>query len=243
MIEYIKQLARELQGYDSLPDSHVFYPLLEAVVEEIDRLDPRDFLPEAQFHFTFTRASLRACLARRSVRADFDEIRGICKAILRSLDMYGGAGSGAITRSFSFITDLRLKAIIERDYRELTLFLFPAGAWKSTVVMAGSILEAVLHDALSKDSVTLAAALGSKHAPKGHKAPNLENWTLHHLIEVAGDMKIIPPGRLNAIDQSLRDYRNYVHPSVEIRTGYPCTEAEAYMAKGALDSVLNQLSP
>jgi len=40
----------------------------------------------------------------------------------------------------------------------------------------------------------------------------------------------------------LRDYRNFIHPKKEIRTGYPCTEAEAFMAKGALDAVCNHFS-
>jgi hypothetical protein len=239
VIEYIKRLIQELSGFESPPDAHVYYPLFEAVVEEINRLDPRDFLPDAQFYFTFTRASLRGRLAHRKLRTDFDEVRHTCWALLKRLELYGGDGSGAVTRSFSFIADAQLRAIIERDYRELTLYLFPAGAWKSTVVMAGSILEALLHDALSRDPATLAAAQANLHAPQ----KPIEKWTLHQLIEVAAALDLIPQTRLKAIDQSLRDYRNYVHPSVEIRTGYPCTEAEALLAKGALDSVLNHLAP
>lgn len=240
MIEYIKQLIEELSSWDRPPDSHVYYPLLEAVVEEINRLDPRDFLPAAQFHFTFMRATLRGCLLRRNLRKDFDEVRHCCWKLLPRLDMYGGPGSRAVVRSFEFVADAQLRAIIERDYRELALYLFPAGAWKSTVVMAGSILEALLHDALTKDAATLADAQASTHAPK---KKDLEKWTLHELIRVAGDLNIVPQARLNAIDQSLRDYRNYVHPTVELRAGYPCTEAEAHLAIGALDSVLNHLEP
>jgi hypothetical protein len=59
-----------------------------------------------------------------------------------------------------------LKGIIERDYKELTLVLFPGGAWKSTVIMAGSILEAILFDLLGSDPATQAKAMASQAAPK-----------------------------------------------------------------------------
>lgn len=239
MIEYIKRLTENLSSCDKSTDSHVYYALFEAVVEEINRLDPRDFVPTAQFDFTFMRATLRGCLMRRNLRSDFDEVQHCCWKLLPRLDMYGGLGSSAVTRSFAFVANAELRAIIERDYREMALYLFPAGAWKSTVVMAGSILEALLHDALTKDATILASAQSSGNAPK---KKDIEKWTLHELIEVAGELNILPKARSDAIDQCLRDYRNYIHPTVERRAGYPCTEAEALLARGALDSVLNHLA-
>jgi hypothetical protein len=60
---------------------------------------------------------------------------------------------------------------------------------------------------------------------------------LSELIEVATD--ILPKDRANTADQVLRDYRNFVHPKKEIRAEHECTEAEGYMALGALDGILN----
>jgi hypothetical protein len=65
------------------------------------------------------------------------------------------------------------------------------------------------------------------------------DWTLHDMIEVAADIGLIPNDRSKTFDQVLRDYRNFVHPKKEVRAGHPCTEAEAMMAKGALDGVCN----
>jgi hypothetical protein len=45
--------------------------------------------------------------------------------------------------------------------------------------------------------------------------------------------------RARTIDQVLRDYRNFVHPKKEIRAEHACSEAEALLAKGALDGVCN----
>ena len=61
------------------------------------------------------------------------------------------------------------------------------------------------------------------------------------LILVAEDIGKLPSENAKAIDQILRDYRNFVHPNKEVRAQHPCTEAQALMAKGALDAVCNYL--
>ncbi len=61
------------------------------------------------------------------------------------------------------------------------------------------------------------------------------------LIKVAADLNLIPKERAVAIDQVVRDYRNFVHPRKEIKAKHPCVEAEAMLAKGALDAVCNHL--
>ena len=48
-------------------------------------------------------------------------------------------------------SDPVLRAIIERDYKKLSQTLMPDCAWKNAVVIAGSILEAVLYDLLTRD--------------------------------------------------------------------------------------------
>jgi hypothetical protein len=51
----------------------------------------------------------------------------------------------------------------------------------------------------------------------------------------------LPEERGDTIDQVLRDYRNFVHPRKELKAAHQCTEAEAYVARGALDGVCNHL--
>jgi hypothetical protein len=68
-----------------------------------------------------------------------------------------------------------------------------------------------------------------------------DEWRLVNLIEVAVDLGLLPQDRADTIDQVLREYRNFVHPRKELKAAHPCTEAEAYLAKGALDGVCNQL--
>ncbi|HEV3436185.1 MAG TPA: hypothetical protein VG122_02435 [Gemmata sp.] len=181
----------------------------------------------------------------------FLELLGLCDKLIIILGTYGGQGSSLNTKQFPFITDTELKSIVERDYRSLIIELIPSGAWKSAVIMAGSVLEAILYDQLTKDPGQVARAMASPKAPKkkGGAVKDItsddreDEWTLSNFIEVSVDLGILPQARADAIDQVLRDYRNFVHPRKELRAGHPCTEAEADLAKGALGAVINHLTP
>ena len=247
MIEYVRQIATEVAQKRDLDRSPTAYVLLGALKEELDRLDPRDFLPDARYEFVLERMTVRDYGSAISLNSGhIPVINGIGKRVLSLLEKYGGDGSRALSRSFTFVNDAELRSIIERDYRELTLMIFPSGAWKSTVILAGSILEAILHDLLSSNPERKLQAASSSKAPRDRsgKLKSLDNdeWTLHDLIEVSVDLALLPDQRARTFDQVLRDYRNFVHPRKEIRAQHPCTEAEALMAKGALDGVCNHLS-
>lgn len=147
-----------------------------------------------------------------------------------------------MVRSFSFVKDDALRQIIERDYHELRLNVYPSGAWKATVVLAGSILEALLFDQLTTDpAMRIRAETSAKILKSQGKVKNLavEKWKLFDLINIAASIDVLPEKRVNSIDQVLRDYRNFIHPKVEIRAQHQCMEAEAMMAVGALEGVCN----
>ena len=103
-------------------------------------------------------------------------------------------------RSFAWLTNIDLRKIVERDFRELTLVLFPSGAWKSSVVLAGSILEAILYDRLTRDGSWVAKAMSATKAPKKRGgivkdiAANAEEdeWKLAFLIKVASELAVRP---------------------------------------------------
>jgi hypothetical protein len=115
--------------------------------------------------------------------------------------------------------------------------------------MAGSILEAILYDLLSRDQARIIQASASKHAPKKKggkvkditKAKRDEQWPLDNLIKVSVDLGLLKQEHSDSIQQSLREYRNYVHPKKEQRAGFPFTDAEAMQALGALKGVCNHL--
>src|SRR5262249_44545013 len=81
------------------------------------------------------------------------------------LDSYLGPEAQTKSREFTFVREAELRKILERDYRELTLKLFPTESWKSVVILAGSILEGLLHDLLTRDAARMAAAMTQRQAP------------------------------------------------------------------------------
>jgi hypothetical protein len=313
MIAYVQQIAKDLISRLQWWDEETVKSIavrFEALAEELDRLDPRDFGLGAQFDFVEARLQVRLLAKTTQKEWDYwaemvnghpqrqgpwiaqlddlhngthpqltqgrdkalieEEIRGklagmaaernryedefqraskACERTIEVLTAYAGHGSKAVTRSFTFVHNADLRSIIERDYKELALILIPGAAWKSAVVMAGSILEAILYDLLTRDAALIAKAMASPKAPtKGTTAvkditnnTSENEWKLVNLINVAVDLNLLPQERAHTIDQILRNYRNFVHPRKEIKEAHPCTEAEATLAKGALDGVCNHL--
>lgn len=253
MTEYVQQLGRHLA--DTIENTKdEFQEPLTAFVEELDRLDPRDLLPVARFGFVISRIALRSAAQRYSKYHSQGTGRNIfsydaqrrlverCREITESLASYTGEGSRAETRTFPFLADLQLRDIVERDYKELSLRILPSGAWKSAVVLSGSILEAILTDVLLSDPATAKRAKDARAAQAKQQGKRLQReWTLEQLIEVAEALSILSSDRARTVDQVLRDYRNFVHPRREVRAGHSCDEAEALLAKGGLDSVCNHL--
>ncbi len=155
MVQYIKQIAQGLFNPKKADAGNVF-SLLKALGEEIERLDPRDFIPEGRYRFVLLRIQARWWVQHSAfTTAQLPEIASFELEAFDVLDLYAGEGSRAATRSFHFVKDSKLRTIVERDYRELSLLLFPSQAWKSTVIMAGSILEAILQDILTSDTTTI----------------------------------------------------------------------------------------
>jgi hypothetical protein len=250
MVRYIVQIATGIIDFIGQVDKWPsILPHVQALFDELCRLDPRDFLPEARYEFIVARLDLDSLNKTWISQAGYflntymrdkrsqQELRELMERVMAVLNRYGGEGWRAKTRSFSFLKDKDLREIIERDYKELTLVLFPGGAWKSTVIMAGSILEAILFDILATDPAINAKAVVSPLAPKGP----MGDWKLEKLIEVAADIGVLPAKRVDTFDQVLRDYRNFVHPKKEIRSGHPCGEGEAQLAMGGLNAVCDIL--
>ena len=239
MVQYIKDIIQEISSRDK--NGSIFH-IFEELHTELSRLDPRDFQPSAQARFVIEMATLRANIARGPVAFTPRTIGDHCGNIKEFLDAYGGPGNHVTLRDFSYITNDKMRNIITRDYREIMLNLYPSGSWKGTVIMCGSVLEAVLDDVLFEDTTRNALAVASAEAPKkGGIAKPRESWKLFNLIEVAVDLGHIKSEDAKCVHQSLRDYRNFVHPNKELRVGHECGEYEAQMAHAVLNMICDRL--
>ncbi len=139
------------------------------------------------------------------------------------------------TRGFSFVSNVKLRDLIERDYAEIQR-AFISECWKSTIILSGGAIEALLLDLLQKNA---ANALSATKAPKGKS--NLETWVLSELINVAVELQLVPVG-VEKLSHSLREYRNLVHPGKEIRDKLIFDREEAKIAIEVLHILHRELS-
>lgn len=244
--DLLNEIIRTTMDKDQKSSTQLsLFDLFKIAAEEIGKLEVNNFSPETRYRFLITRQHFRKLGAMGTYSsAQHNQFIELAKKMLELLKSYDLMGFPLTKRSFIFIHDKELQVIIKRDYAELTNVLLPDGAWKSVVVMAGSILEAILFDMLSSQKHHRKAMTSSK-APKDNSGNILDiktkDWKLITLIDVATDIGIIPKQRAEAVDQILRDFRNFIHPRKEIRSQFPCGEAEALLAKGALDAICNHL--
>ena len=137
-------------------------------------------------------------------------------------------------REFAFTRDDQLRAILQRDYREIQRS-FVAECWKSVIILSGGAHEAVLLD-LALDNE--AAAKGSLRAPK---KPDVRRWDLSELIDVCIDAKLVSP-YVSSVSDATREYRNLVHPGNELRTELRFGAEEARIALTVLEMIHRDLS-
>lgn len=256
IIEIIEHIENEIMplldhySINNVEDIKSLTCYSETLLKELEKLDPRDFSPNVRSEFVLIKSSFSK-LAKldlfhgiRNIKI-YDEYNNLFEKLKNCLSYYMGDKSYLKIKTFDFIHDIALRKIIERDYCELSAILLPDGAYKSAVILAGSILEAILYDQLTSDSSIKQKAISSKEAPKDDSGniKDIDNgdWTLQYLINVAVAIEVLPKARAKTIDQILRDYRNFIHPKKEIKSKHSCTEAEATMAKGILDGIYNHL--
>jgi hypothetical protein len=113
------------------------------------------------------------------------------------------------------------KNIILRDYDELTLN-FILNNFKSTIVIAGSLIESLLIYHLNKKRITeINYAMGNKTINK-----NLFDCTLNDLLIYCENNKILEKQFVHLGNIS-RIYRNFIHPGKEVKEAEILDESKA----------------
>jgi len=105
--------------------------------------------------------------------------------------------------------DPQLLKVLELRWKEIEI-CSSYGAYLSTIILLGSILEGLLLSIVEKNPK---AANTSNYSPKDSKGKTLsfKRWTLNDLINVTHDCGRIDKD-IKDFNSSLRDYRNLVHP-------------------------------
>ena len=128
--------------------------------------------------------------------------------------------------NFDFIRDFEFKRSLESDSQELTSVL-KEKAWKSVLVLAGSIVEAILVDYL--------IAL----KPQDKKAYFKKE--LGKIIDECYNEKIISE-KTYKLSEVIRYYRNLIHPGKAKRLKEKPSEESAEIAHAVLKLILKEIS-
>ena len=138
------------------------------------------------------------------------------------------------TREFTFVIDLELRKVIERDYAEIQRG-YIGECWKSVIILSGGAIEALLTDRLLRDPERARAA------SKAPREPDIKKWDLAHVIDVSLQLQFVTSG-VEKLSHSVREYRNLVHPGNEIRNNLKFGAEEAKIALEVLHIVWRDLS-
>lgn len=145
-----------------------------------------------------------------------------------------------IARRFieEFVQDAETKEYLLSDFKEL-LDAFKSGAYKSTVILCGSILECLAVDTLLQEE-SKANEIYNKIFPKDVKPSEVSQWDLYKLIKICGEMGIIgPDGKDLAL--KIKDYRNLVHINKWKKTGLNTKESTAALMIQYLKIILEDI--
>jgi hypothetical protein len=130
--------------------------------------------------------------------------------------------------SFDFVTDEDLRASLEADAAEMAACL-DAKAFKATVVLAGSIVEAVLVDHLEST---------------GYQDPNGKNLLeldLGHLIMAARSQKVLSAKSAD-LSSAVKTYRNLIHPGRLVRQKERIDASTAAIAGHLVEVVASEVA-
>lgn len=150
------------------------------------------------------------------------------------------------TSLLEFITDDDLRLTLRNDLGAANRAL-ANNEWKAATVLGGSVIEALLLQALqsrSQDEVGQAAAraFAAQSIKKRLDVNSMLSWYLSDYIEVAVQLNIIGSDTANQL-RLAKDFRNLIHPGKTARLGQNCNRGTALSAIAGIELLLQDLSP
>ena len=128
-----------------------------------------------------------------------------------------------LIKNLNKISDKNLVKILKRDLKECAI-AYVAQQYKSTIILGGSIIETILTYILKNNGVK-----NYKFDINGKKTViNLDRMGIDQMLYVAKEEKLINT-TIYHLDHYVREYRNAIHPAVEIRKKYEISDRNATM--------------
>lgn len=134
-----------------------------------------------------------------------------------------------------FVDDEKLRVILESDLREVTQLL-EGRAWKSCIILCGSILEGLLLWKL-EDAHRDGAESPSE---EGAKIADYEDFGLALLLRSCREQQLVENEAM-MLTEWAREYRNLIHPGNQRRSGRQVREEHANIAINLVMLVANSM--
>jgi hypothetical protein len=223
--------------------SLAFYQSLFSLIKELEiSLLPPD--PGDYIHFLASKGTIEAKMQnpRNADQIPMGHVPGSHEhpviAIRRLLEDCPDTAVPSTTTNLLFIPDQDYREKLRLDIASVEGFL-NARQWKAAMVIAGSVIEAMLCFKISeKEQREIKGAIDNlNNKPKSD--PNF--WHLPTYVEVAYQLGMI---KNQTKKQALLggEFRNLIHPGRSIREEAECSRGTAYSVVGALFEVIEDLS-
>jgi hypothetical protein len=151
----------------------------------------------------------------------------------------------ASTEDLLFIADAVLRESLRVDIAEVDRAITD-GEWKSATVVCGSVIEALLLWTLEQQSPAAVAESVKQLRANGvlnTVKPTLEEWDLHHYIEVAADLGLLKSDDTVPQLRLAKNFRNLIHPGRSKRLARVCNQPTALAAVAGLGFLIRDLTP
>ncbi|TAE46744.1 MAG: hypothetical protein EAY69_08080 [Cytophagales bacterium] len=128
---------------------------------------------------------------------------------------------------FEFVSEKAFQIILERDYEEVQKYLETKSS-KSVLVLSGSIVEALLTDYFIEN------------LPDGQTKASILSANLAKLLDFAETQEIITKSEKN-LATVIKDFRNLIHPGLEVRKHEQFDFETAQLASQILNLLIRKI--
>lgn len=233
----LRQLYHSILGqkatFDEFPHTNIDdtpVKVLKSDIETIRKEFP-DLLPKIDIEEFFSHSSGSMKFYKISgIKSFISQVLGRLKIEIDNHD----STPITETRNFPFVKNSDLQAVLTRDYSEIQR-AYISKCWKSVIILCGGLIEAILTDLLLENKTL---SLSSSNKPKEN---DITRWGLSDLINVSVDIKLVSSG-IEKLSHAIREYRNLIHPGVEIRKNLKFDAEEARIAIEVLNILYRDLS-
>lgn len=137
------------------------------------------------------------------------------------------------------VVDDHIRQILTSTTRELSLVLSSNDLSMAGIVLAGSVGEGLLYDALLARKSDAEQARGAPR--RNGRVTDLGRWNLADYIDVAAELGMLSPSTSRMAHSVLREFRNMIHPALQVRERLRPDVAELKASVAWLEAVARDL--